>query len=61
VRDYHCVVYVYTRPTDAADRFFARHKRLLGAALRSRSDAAREREWYLRALTHNLMVLAAVP
>jgi transposase len=39
---------------------FSRHKRLLGAALRSRSDAARERECYLRVLTHNLMLLAAV-
>jgi hypothetical protein len=38
---------------------FSRHKRLLGAALRSRSDAARERECFLRVLTHNLMLLAA--
>ena len=38
---------------------FSRHKRLLGAALRSRSEAARERECYLRVLTHNLMLLAA--
>ena len=38
---------------------FSRHKRLLGAALRSRSDAARERECYLRVVTHNLMLLAA--
>jgi Transposase DDE domain len=38
---------------------FSRHKRLLGAALRGRSDAARERECYLRVLTHNLMLLAA--
>ena len=38
---------------------FSRHKRLLGAALRARSDAARERECFLRVLTHNLMLLAA--
>jgi Transposase DDE domain len=39
---------------------FSRHKRLLGAALRGRSDAARERECFLRVLTHNIMLLAAV-
>ena len=38
---------------------FSRHKRLLGSALRGRSDASRERECYLRVLTHNLMLLAA--
>jgi hypothetical protein len=38
---------------------FSRHKRLLGAALRSRSLPAWERECYLRVLTHNLMLLAA--
>ncbi len=43
-----------------AESVFSRHKRLLGAALRSRSDAARERECYLRVVTHNLMLLAAV-
>ena len=43
-----------------AESTFSRHKRLLGAALRSRPDAARERECYLRVLTHNLMLLAAV-
>jgi hypothetical protein len=37
----------------------SRHKRLLGAALRSRSDPAQEREGRLRVLTHNLMLLAA--
>ena len=37
---------------------FSRHKRLLGPALRGRSEAARERECYLRVLTHNLMLLA---
>ena len=39
---------------------FSRHKRLLGSALRSRSDAARERECFLRVLTHNVMLWAAV-
>ena len=43
-----------------AESVISRHKRLLGAALRSRSDDARERECYLRVLTHNLMLLAAV-
>ena len=38
---------------------FSRHKRLLGSALRGRSDASRERECYLRVLTHNIMLLAA--
>ena len=38
---------------------FSRHKRLLGAALRGKSDASRERECYLRVLTHNIMLLAA--
>ena len=38
---------------------FSRHKRLLGSALRSRSDAARERECFLRVFTHNVMILAA--
>ncbi len=40
---------------------FSRHKRLLGSALRGRSDASRERECYLRVLTHNLMILADTP
>jgi transposase len=38
---------------------FSRHKRLLDSALRSRSDESRERECYLRVLTHNIMLLAA--
>jgi transposase len=42
-----------------AESAFSRHKRLLGPALRGRSDASRERETYLRVLTHNLMLLAA--
>ena len=42
-----------------AESAFSRHKRLLGPALCGRSDAARERECYLRVLTHNLMLLAA--
>jgi len=42
-----------------AESAFSRHNRLLGPALRGRSDASRERECYLRVLTHNLMLLAA--
>lgn len=44
-----------------AESVFSRHKRLLGAALRGRSFPAWERECRLRVLTHNLMILAAVP
>jgi hypothetical protein len=36
----------------------SRIKRRLGAALRARSDPARQRESDLRVLTHNLMILA---
>ena len=42
-----------------AESAFSRHKRLLGPALAGRSDASRERECYLRVLTHNFMLLAA--
>jgi hypothetical protein len=42
-----------------AESAFSRHKRLLGSALRGKSDESRERECYLRILTHNLMLLAA--
>lgn len=38
---------------------FSQHKRVLGSALRARLPDARERETYLRVLTHNLMLLAA--
>jgi hypothetical protein len=47
------------RQRSQVESVWSRHKRLLGAALGSRSDAARERECYLRVLTHNLMLLAA--
>ena len=36
---------------------FSQHKRLLGSALRNRSDISRERECLLRILTHNLMII----
>jgi len=42
-----------------AESAFSRHKRRLGSALGGRSDASRERECYLRVLTHDLMLLAA--
>jgi hypothetical protein len=42
-----------------AESAFSRHKRLLGSALRGKSDASRQRECYLRVLTHDLMLLAA--
>jgi Transposase DDE domain len=43
-----------------AESAFSRHKRLLGPALGGRSDASRERECFLRVLTHDIMLLAAV-
>ena len=43
----------------AVESAFSRHKRVLGSALGGKSDAAREREGYLRVLTHNLTLLAA--
>ena len=36
---------------------FSQHKRVLGSALRARSDASRERECFVKILTHNLMIL----
>jgi hypothetical protein len=42
-----------------AESAFSRHKRLLGPALRGKSEHSRQREGYLRVLTHNLMLLAA--
>jgi hypothetical protein len=42
-----------------AESAFSRHKRLLGAALRGKTDASRERECYIRVLTHNIMLLAS--
>jgi DDE family transposase len=43
-----------------AESAFSRHKRRLGSALAGRSDESRTRECYLRVLTHNLMLLAAI-
>jgi len=36
---------------------FSRNKRLLGSALRARTEQSRERECLLRILTHNLMII----
>ena len=36
---------------------FSRHKRLLGSALRNRTELSRQRERLLRILTHNLMII----
>ena len=36
---------------------FSRHKRLLGSALRNRTELSRQRECLLRVLTHNLMII----
>src|SRR5262249_24102018 len=49
------------RQRSQVESAFSRHKPLFGAALRSRSDAARERECFLRVITHNIMLLAAQP
>ena len=43
----------------AVESAFSRHKRVLGSALGGKSEASRERECYLRVLTHDLMLLAA--
>jgi hypothetical protein len=43
----------------AVESAFSRHKRVLGSALSGKSTASRERECYLRVLTHDLMLLAA--
>jgi transposase len=50
-------VYGQRWPVESA---FSRHKRRLGSALGGKSDASREREGFLRVLTHDLMLLAAV-
>ncbi len=42
-----------------AESAFSRHKRRLGSSLRGRSESSRERECYVHALTHNIMLLAA--
>ena len=42
-----------------AESAFSRHKRRLGSSLRGRSESSRERECYVRVLTHNIMLLAA--
>ena len=42
-----------------AESAFSRHERRLGSALSGRSDPSREREGYLRVLTHDLMLIAA--
>jgi len=42
-----------------AESGFSRHERRLGSALSGKSDESRERECYLRVLTHDLMLLAA--
>ena len=39
---------------------FSRNKRLLGSALRNRTEVSRERECLLRVLTHNLMIIRRV-
>jgi hypothetical protein len=42
-----------------AESAFSRRKRGLGSAVAGRSDDSRKRECFLRALTHNLMPIAA--
>jgi len=44
-----------------AESVISRHKRVLGTALRSRNDAAQDREMRLRALVHDLMILLFCP
>lgn len=45
-------------PRWQAENVFSRHKRLLGSALRARSNAFRERECLLHVLTRNIILLA---
>ena len=52
----HRRVYGQRRQAGSA---LSRHERRLGSALGARSEGARERECQPRALTHNLMLLAA--
>lgn len=54
-RRFYCRKY---RQRVQAESVISRMKRRLGAALRGRSDAARQRESDLRVFTHNLMILA---
>lgn len=44
----------------AVESASSRHKRVLGSALGGKSDASREREGFLRVLTHDVMLLAVV-
>ena len=44
----------------AVESAFSRHKRVLGSSLGGKSDASREREGFIRVLTHDIMLLAAV-
>ena len=39
------------------ESMFSQHKRVLGSALRARTDSTRQRECYGRVLTHNPMIL----
>ena len=39
------------------ESLFSRNKRLLGSALRNRTDTSRQQECLLRTLTHNLMII----
>ena len=55
-RRFHRVKYRNRVQVESA---FSRHKRRLGSSLRGRSAGSQERELYLRALTHNLMLLAS--
>jgi hypothetical protein len=52
---FHCRRY---RQRAQVESVISRIKRRLGAALRGRTDAARQRESDLRIFTHNLMILA---
>ncbi|GEM_PF-1735553 len=39
------------------ESIFSRHKRLMGSALRGRTETSQKRECLYRVLTHNLMIL----
>ena len=55
-RRFHKCIY---RQRWQIESVISRLKRRLGSALRGRTDAARERDCYMKILTHNLMLLGA--
>ena len=53
-RHFHKRIYGQRWQVESA---FSQHKRRLGSALRARTEQAKQRECFLRVLTHNLMLI----